>query len=206
MDYRQQSQQMELRTGGMSVSPQILPDSNHLDAYEQVRLRMLFSCRILPSVVSLLLKSALVRVVQTWCCRWFTAANCSLWEKQANRELSVPVLCVSGCPPVLLVPGEEPPSHVPVVERHLQQVCLFNLQPSGPFNQNLTVKSVTQVTVGLAAPTLKTRSGSECWWWCRHKSWPMGSPTLVTCMPWPMPDVAWPLQETSRRCLVGWNR
>lgn len=65
MDYRQQSQQMELRTGGMSVSPQILPDSNHLDAYEQVRLRMLFSCRILPSVVSLLLKSALVRVVQT---------------------------------------------------------------------------------------------------------------------------------------------
>lgn len=35
MDYRQQAQQMELRTGGMSVSTQIIPDSNHLDVYEQ---------------------------------------------------------------------------------------------------------------------------------------------------------------------------
>lgn len=40
MDYRQQAQQMELRTGGMSVFTQITPDSNHLDVYEQVRLRM----------------------------------------------------------------------------------------------------------------------------------------------------------------------
>lgn len=40
MDYRQQAQQMELRTGGMSVSTQITPDSNHLDVYEQVRLQM----------------------------------------------------------------------------------------------------------------------------------------------------------------------
>ncbi|XP_053186415.1 presequence protease, mitochondrial [Scomber japonicus] len=35
LDYRQQSQQMELRTGGMSVSTQVIPDSNQLDMYEQ---------------------------------------------------------------------------------------------------------------------------------------------------------------------------
>ncbi|KAM6920229.1 presequence protease, mitochondrial [Lycodopsis pacificus] len=35
LDYRQQSQQMELRTGGMSVSPQVTPDSSQLDMYEQ---------------------------------------------------------------------------------------------------------------------------------------------------------------------------
>lgn len=36
LDYRQQAQQMDLRTGGMSVSPQVIPDSTHLDMYEQV--------------------------------------------------------------------------------------------------------------------------------------------------------------------------
>lgn len=35
MDYRQQAQQMELRTGGMSVSAQISVDSTNLDMYEQ---------------------------------------------------------------------------------------------------------------------------------------------------------------------------
>ncbi|KAK6492234.1 presequence protease [Huso huso] len=35
MDYRQQSQQIELKTGGMSVSPQIIPDATDLDVYEQ---------------------------------------------------------------------------------------------------------------------------------------------------------------------------
>lgn len=35
LDYRQQAQQMDLRTGGMSVSPQVIPDSTHLDMYEQ---------------------------------------------------------------------------------------------------------------------------------------------------------------------------
>lgn len=35
MDYRQQAQQMELRTGGMSASTQIITDSNNLDVYEQ---------------------------------------------------------------------------------------------------------------------------------------------------------------------------
>ncbi|XP_028987098.1 presequence protease, mitochondrial [Betta splendens] len=35
LDYRQQAQQMELRTGGMSVSTQVIPDSSELDAYEQ---------------------------------------------------------------------------------------------------------------------------------------------------------------------------
>lgn len=36
LDYRQQSQQMELKTGGMSVSTQVIPDSTQLDMYEQV--------------------------------------------------------------------------------------------------------------------------------------------------------------------------
>ncbi|XP_047446462.1 presequence protease, mitochondrial [Mugil cephalus] len=35
LDYRQQAQQMELRTGGMSVSSQVIPDSTNLDMYEQ---------------------------------------------------------------------------------------------------------------------------------------------------------------------------
>ncbi|XP_067108904.1 presequence protease, mitochondrial isoform X1 [Osmerus mordax] len=35
LDYRQQSQQMELKTGGMSVSTQVIPDSSELDVYEQ---------------------------------------------------------------------------------------------------------------------------------------------------------------------------
>uniref|UniRef100_A0A671YS55 Presequence protease, mitochondrial n=1 Tax=Sparus aurata TaxID=8175 RepID=A0A671YS55_SPAAU len=35
LDYRQQSQQMELRTGGMSVSTQVIQDSTQLDMYEQ---------------------------------------------------------------------------------------------------------------------------------------------------------------------------
>uniref|UniRef100_A0A665XG66 Presequence protease, mitochondrial n=1 Tax=Echeneis naucrates TaxID=173247 RepID=A0A665XG66_ECHNA len=34
LDYRQQAQQMELRTGGMSVSTQVIPDSTQLDMYE----------------------------------------------------------------------------------------------------------------------------------------------------------------------------
>ncbi|XP_037315052.2 presequence protease, mitochondrial [Pungitius pungitius] len=34
-DYKQQAQQMERRTGGMSVSPRVVTDSAHLDAYEQ---------------------------------------------------------------------------------------------------------------------------------------------------------------------------
>lgn len=36
LDYRQQAQQMELKTGGMSVSTQVIPDSTQLDMYEQV--------------------------------------------------------------------------------------------------------------------------------------------------------------------------
>ncbi|XP_044075003.1 presequence protease, mitochondrial [Siniperca chuatsi] len=35
LDYRQQAQQMDLRTGGMSVSTQVIPDSTQLDMYEQ---------------------------------------------------------------------------------------------------------------------------------------------------------------------------
>ncbi len=58
----------------------------------------------------------------------------------------------------------------------------------------------------LQAPTWMMRSASECWWWCQHRSWPMGSPTLVTCMLWPVQAVTWLQQETSRRLLVGWNR
>ncbi|XP_060761903.1 presequence protease, mitochondrial isoform X3 [Neoarius graeffei] len=35
LDYRQQAQQMELKTGGMSVTPQVIPDTANLDMYEQ---------------------------------------------------------------------------------------------------------------------------------------------------------------------------
>ncbi|KAM4604990.1 presequence protease, mitochondrial-like [Polymixia lowei] len=35
LDYRQQAQQIELKTGGVSVSTQVIPDSTHLDMYEQ---------------------------------------------------------------------------------------------------------------------------------------------------------------------------
>uniref|UniRef100_A0A673HNM7 Presequence protease, mitochondrial n=1 Tax=Sinocyclocheilus rhinocerous TaxID=307959 RepID=A0A673HNM7_9TELE len=35
LDYRQQAQRIELKTGGMSVSPQIIPDTDDLDLYEQ---------------------------------------------------------------------------------------------------------------------------------------------------------------------------
>ncbi|KAK3513785.1 hypothetical protein QTP70_028897 [Hemibagrus guttatus] len=35
LDYRQQSQQMELKTGGMSFTPQVVPDTADLDMYEQ---------------------------------------------------------------------------------------------------------------------------------------------------------------------------
>ncbi|XP_041805663.1 presequence protease, mitochondrial [Chelmon rostratus] len=35
LDYKQQAQQIELRTGGMSVSTQVIPDSTQLDVYEQ---------------------------------------------------------------------------------------------------------------------------------------------------------------------------
>ncbi len=38
LDYRQQAQRIELKTGGMSVSPQIIPDTDDLDLYEQVLL------------------------------------------------------------------------------------------------------------------------------------------------------------------------
>ncbi|XP_027697396.1 presequence protease, mitochondrial isoform X2 [Vombatus ursinus] len=34
-DYREQAQQIELRTGGMSVSPHVIPDDSDLDVYEQ---------------------------------------------------------------------------------------------------------------------------------------------------------------------------
>ncbi|XP_065483596.1 presequence protease, mitochondrial [Caloenas nicobarica] len=35
LDYREQAQKIELKTGGMSVSPHIIPDDSHLDVYEQ---------------------------------------------------------------------------------------------------------------------------------------------------------------------------
>uniref|UniRef100_A0A3B3SH51 Presequence protease, mitochondrial n=1 Tax=Paramormyrops kingsleyae TaxID=1676925 RepID=A0A3B3SH51_9TELE len=35
LDYRQQSQQMEMKTGGMVVSPQVVTDPGNLDTYEQ---------------------------------------------------------------------------------------------------------------------------------------------------------------------------
>lgn len=44
LDYRQQAQQMELRTGGMSVSTQVTPDSTQLDMYEQVSASSVYLC------------------------------------------------------------------------------------------------------------------------------------------------------------------
>lgn len=35
LDYRQQAQRIELKTGGMTVSPQVIPDTDDLDLYEQ---------------------------------------------------------------------------------------------------------------------------------------------------------------------------
>uniref|UniRef100_F7C6Q1 Presequence protease, mitochondrial n=1 Tax=Equus caballus TaxID=9796 RepID=F7C6Q1_HORSE len=35
LDYREQAQQIELKTGGMTVSAHVLPDGSHLDTYEQ---------------------------------------------------------------------------------------------------------------------------------------------------------------------------
>ncbi|KAF6270542.1 pitrilysin metallopeptidase 1 [Rhinolophus ferrumequinum] len=35
LDYRQQAQQIELKTGGMSAAPHVLPDDSQLDTYEQ---------------------------------------------------------------------------------------------------------------------------------------------------------------------------
>ncbi|KAI5624250.1 presequence protease, mitochondrial precursor, partial [Silurus asotus] len=35
LDYRQQAQQMELKTGGISVTPQVIPDTADLDTFEQ---------------------------------------------------------------------------------------------------------------------------------------------------------------------------
>ncbi|XP_016069907.1 PREDICTED: presequence protease, mitochondrial isoform X2 [Miniopterus natalensis] len=35
LSYREQAQQIELKTGGMTVSPYVLPDDSHLDTYEQ---------------------------------------------------------------------------------------------------------------------------------------------------------------------------
>lgn len=44
LDYRQQAQQKDLRTGGMSVSTQVIPDSTQLDVYEQVSANSLSVC------------------------------------------------------------------------------------------------------------------------------------------------------------------
>uniref|UniRef100_A0A3P9Q126 Pitrilysin metalloproteinase 1 n=1 Tax=Poecilia reticulata TaxID=8081 RepID=A0A3P9Q126_POERE len=54
LDYRQQAQQMEMRTGGMSVSTQVIPDCTQMDTFEQGVL--LFSCcleRNLPHMFKL---------------------------------------------------------------------------------------------------------------------------------------------------------
>lgn len=54
LDYRQQAQQMELKTGGMSVSTLVIPDSTQMDMYEQGVL-LFSSCleRNLPHMLQL---------------------------------------------------------------------------------------------------------------------------------------------------------
>lgn len=112
LDYRQQAQQMELRTGGMWVSTQIIPDVTELDMYEQVR------------TSSVCVRVKVTRVQSSLrCCRLqfhISRHNCGFVP-----HLPVIALCspLSGHPSVLLLPGEEPPSHVSAVGRHIQQVC-----------------------------------------------------------------------------------
>ncbi|XP_056149535.1 presequence protease, mitochondrial isoform X2 [Lampris incognitus] len=54
LDYRQQAQQIDLKTGGMSISTQVIPDSAQLDMYEQGVL-LFSSCleRNLPDMLHL---------------------------------------------------------------------------------------------------------------------------------------------------------
>lgn len=113
----------------------------------------------------------------------------------------ISVICIAGCPPVLLLPGKKPPPHVPAVERHLQQVCSPNCS-----RWHLLINKVLSLNDCLVAPTLMTRSASECWWWWRRRSWPMGSPAPVTFTPWPVQAVTWLQRATCRRHSVGWNR
>nr|XP_006634363.1 PREDICTED: presequence protease, mitochondrial [Lepisosteus oculatus] len=54
LDYRQQAQQIELKTGGMSVTPQVIPDCTDLDMYEQgILLTSLCLERNLPDMLNL---------------------------------------------------------------------------------------------------------------------------------------------------------
>ncbi|KAI1242608.1 hypothetical protein IHE44_0000141 [Lamprotornis superbus] len=54
LDYREQAQKIELKTGGMSVSPHIIPDDSHLDVYEQgVLFSSLCLDRNLPDMMNL---------------------------------------------------------------------------------------------------------------------------------------------------------
>ncbi|XP_069314745.1 presequence protease, mitochondrial isoform X3 [Eulemur rufifrons] len=55
LGYREQAQQLELKTGGMTVSPHVLPDDSHLDTYEQVGVLFSSLCldRNLPDMMHL---------------------------------------------------------------------------------------------------------------------------------------------------------
>ncbi|EHH18853.1 hypothetical protein EGK_19412, partial [Macaca mulatta] len=55
LDYRKQAQQIELKTGGMSASPHVLPDDSHMDTYEQVGVLFSSLCldRNLPDMMHL---------------------------------------------------------------------------------------------------------------------------------------------------------
>ncbi|XP_039609483.1 presequence protease, mitochondrial [Polypterus senegalus] len=54
LDYRQQAQQIELKTGGMSASQQVIPDCNSLDIYEQsIMLDSMCLERNLPDMMQL---------------------------------------------------------------------------------------------------------------------------------------------------------
>lgn len=110
---------------------------------------------------------------------------------------------VPGNPAVLLLPGEEPPSHVPSVERHLQQVSLKLNVPRRHADPQFGLMQLFSLHLVLI---LKTRSAWEYWWPCRLRNWPTESPTLVTCTPWPGRAVTWLPQETCRRPLQGWSR
>lgn len=75
LDYRQQAQQMELRTGGMSVSTQVVPDSTQLDVYEQVSARCSVCVNLVNSPVWLQPDACWDGMVGSLCDEWLSLAH-----------------------------------------------------------------------------------------------------------------------------------
>lgn len=109
-------------------------------------------------MVILLLKSAPVGEMQTSArCRWSTAAKARSTVHSLSLWLvSQGVLLFSSC-------LERNLPHMFQLWSDIFNRCVSNLQPLAPSYPKLTVQTVTQVNIDLAAPTLRTRSDSEFW-------------------------------------------